>query len=232
MSLPEYQRAGGEHPTYLLRIPTTQVLTQWELLRNLVSATGYWPVIGWDRFKQPPWEEEPVQDIVEAGLRVDVERWFEQQWLEHGRNSVGMSATRKARVADRASSPFTFRLHLGRFTNTVPSLTPIALIPTVNSWEVPAYLTVTANDWDPSPEVHTAIMKYWNERWKAELVSVISGAIEMRVLQPPATFVDSFALAKEQFLYSPDLVTQDLGGDIYALTTMLLNGHVWYFWWD
>ncbi len=64
LSLPEYQRAGKDHPIYFLQIPESQALAHWEVLRNLVQETGYWPVIGWDRFTRPLWQEEPVQAIV------------------------------------------------------------------------------------------------------------------------------------------------------------------------
>lgn len=70
------------------------------------------------------------------------------------------------------------------------------------------------------------------ERWKAEVVSMVPGVVEMRVLQPPTTFEEALGLAKEQFLYAPDLVAQDLGGSINTLARILLNGRVWYFWWD
>ena len=102
----------------------------------------------------------------------------------------------------------------------------------MNCWEVPAYLTAQANDWDPPDAVHVALLKYWHERWKAELVSLTSGVLEMRVLQPPTIFREALELAKEQYLYAPDVVDQWLGGNLNTLAKMLLNGRVWRFWWD
>lgn len=77
--LPEYQRVGEGSLIYLTRFPVDEVLAQWEALRQLVPETGYWPMIGWERFKQPPWEEESVEDILEESERVDVQEWFEQE---------------------------------------------------------------------------------------------------------------------------------------------------------
>ncbi|WP_160146261.1 DUF4253 domain-containing protein [Dictyobacter aurantiacus] len=227
LSLPEYQRGGKEHPICLLRVPVTQILAQWEVLRGLVSETGYWPVIGWDRFKQPLWEEEMVQTILEAGLYIDIQQWLKQEGI-HTR--IDEEGVRKR--ADVPPAPFDFRLPYGRFPYTLPSLVPIALVPTTHFWEVPAYLPVQGNEWDPSNAVQVAMMKYWNERWGAELVAMAPSTVEMRVLQPPTTWEDAFLLAKEQYIYAPDVVDQWLRGNFATLVKTLLNGHVWLFWWD
>jgi uncharacterized protein DUF4253 len=231
-SFPEYQRAGEKRLIYLLQTSATQVLSQWELLRSLVPETGYWPVVGWDRFKKPLWEEKPVQNIVEAGSHLNISQWFKEQWLQQNGASI-LNREEKDILNDvKAPSSFAFRLHYRRFANTCPPLVPITLIPTTDFWEVPAYLPVQANEWDPPDVVHIAAMKYWNDQWKAELVSMVSGSLEMRVLQPPTTLYEALALAKEQYLYAPDLVDQLLGGNINTLARMLLNSYVWYFWWD
>ncbi|GHO82331.1 hypothetical protein [Dictyobacter formicarum] len=135
LSLPEYQRGGKEYPIYLLRVPVTQALALWEVLRDLISETGYWPVIGWDRFKQPPWEEEMVQDILEEGLHIDIQQWLEQEGTHARIDEEGVR-----RRVDAPPAPFDFRLLHGRFPNTLPPLVPIALVPTAHFWEVPAYL--------------------------------------------------------------------------------------------
>jgi len=227
LSLPEHQRGRKEHPTYLLRVPAAQALAQWEVLRSLVSETGYWPVIGWDRFKQPPWEEEMVQDILEEGSHIDI-----QQWLEQEETHMRIDEEDVRRHADAPPAPFDFRLPHGRFTNTLPPLVPIALVPTAHFWEAPAYLPVQGNEWDPSNAVQVAMMKYWNERWGAELVAMAPSTVEMRVLRPPTTWEEAFTLAKEQYIYAPDVVDQWLGGNFATLVKTLRNGRVWLFWWD
>ncbi|GHO82332.1 hypothetical protein KSZ_03380 [Dictyobacter formicarum] len=75
-------------------------------------------------------------------------------------------------------------------------------------------------------------MKYWNERWGAELVAMAPSTVEMRVLRPPTTWEEAFLLAKEQYIYAPDVVDQWLGGNFATLVKTLLNGRVWLFWWD
>ncbi|WP_201374043.1 DUF4253 domain-containing protein [Ktedonobacter robiniae] len=159
---------------------------QWEILRSLVSETGYWPVIGWDCFKQPPWKEDSVEDILEKGLRIDIQQWLEQEGI------FRIDEESMRRHPDAPPAPFDFYLHHRWFANTLPSLVPIALVPTVHFWKAPAYLLVQSNEWDPPNEVHVAMMKYWNERWGAELVAMAPSNVEMRVLRPPITWEEAF----------------------------------------
>jgi hypothetical protein len=74
-------------------------------------------------------------------------------------------------------------------------------------------------------------MKCCNERWGAEIVAMVSGSIEMRVLRPPTTWEEAFELAQEQSSYCPDLVEQMIGS-VNSLAKVLQNGPVWRFWWD
>jgi hypothetical protein len=226
LSLPEYQRAGEAHLLYLLRVPATQALAQWDVLRNLVPETGYWPAIGWDLFQKPSWEEQDVQEIIEEGLRIDV-----QEWLKEEASRTPIDEDKERRHVDDAYDPLVFRLYLNRFPFTPPPFVPITLVPTMRCWEVPAYLPVQANDWDPSLAVSVALLKYWYERWEAEVVGIYTGILEMRVLRPPTVWEDAFELAKEQYLYCPDLVDQQTWS-VNTLAKMLLNSPVWRFWWD
>jgi hypothetical protein len=223
LSLPTYQLGGGDRLIYLLHVPIAEALAQWERLRNLVPETLYWPVLGWDRFKEPTWENDLVQANINEGLQLDVRYWLE---VEEGKTKI--DEQREKRYANKELSPFVFRLHRGWFSSL---LVPITLMPTADFWEIPAYLPVTVNEWDPSPAVHVAIMKYWHERWGAELVAMVAGALEMRVLQPPMEWEETLMLAKEQYAYSPDLVDQQVGS-VNGLAKILLNGHIWQFWWD
>jgi hypothetical protein len=82
---------------------------------------------------------------------------------------------------------------------------------------VPAYLPVQSNEWDPSNAVLVAMMKYWNERWGAELVAMAPSNVEMRVLRPPTTWEEAFMLAKEQYI--------GLWGAVERKTTIRFSVH-------
>ncbi len=55
--------------------------------------------------------------------------------------------------------------------------------------------------------------------------------IEMRVARPPTTREDAMALANEQYAYCEDIVHQGVES-LSNLAATLLNGTVWFFWWD
>jgi len=226
LNIPEYSHEGEKRPIYLLRVAVDQAFSQWEVLRSIIPETGYWPIIGWDRFKTLSINEETVQNIVDTGLRENVQRWFEKEW-----HNLGMSNGEETSDTEERSSSFTFLIHLGQFPFTPAPFVPIALIPTTRCWEIPAYLPITLNKWDPPPAIHVAILKYWYEQWKAELVAAVPGVMELRVLYPPTTWQASLTLAREQYAYCPDIVDQGVRS-INVLTRTLLSNHIWRFWWD
>jgi hypothetical protein len=55
--------------------------------------------------------------------------------------------------------------------------------------------------------------------------------LELRVPRPPATREAAVALAIQQYAYCYDIVDQG-AGSIDALAASLMNGSVWFFWWD
>jgi hypothetical protein len=107
----------------------------------------------------------------------------------------------------------------------------IGLVPTVNSYETPAYLKYGGWNACPGPEQHVALMKYWHEKYGANIISITGDTIECTVDNPPKTKEEAMVLAREQFLYCEDIVTQGCGS-ISALAGTLLNAKYWFFWWD
>jgi hypothetical protein len=107
----------------------------------------------------------------------------------------------------------------------------IGVLPTKKSFETPAY--VSFGNWNkcPSPEDHVGIMRYWNEKYGAEVVSMTSDIIECTIKNPPSTKEEALELAKEQFFYCPDIVVQGTQ-TIFELAEALLNSKYWFFWWD
>ena len=77
----------------------------------------------------------------------------------------------------------------------------------------------------------TAFGKRWHEQYGAEIVSITHDVMEFTVAKPPQTKGAALALAKEQFVFCPDIVHQGVG-DVAALAATLLKSNYWYFWWD
>lgn len=107
----------------------------------------------------------------------------------------------------------------------------IGLVPTGNSYEVPAYLKFGGWNECPAPEEQVGILRYWYEKYGAQIISLTSDVLECTVSNPPKTKVQSMDLAREQYFYCPDIVFQGTG-DISVLAGSLFNSEYWYFWWD
>lgn len=231
-----------DHVVYVLTVPRAQALDRWTTLRALVQVTHHWPVIGWDRFLEPPWERVAPETIIERALDVDVQHWFDEEGIDSALDPV-----REAKYGHAPFPPLAFHIHEQRaFPFTVPaSAAPITLIPVDVSWQVPAYLQLGGMDtWHAVeridriegtiglyPQVHVAVLKYWYEHWGAEVVAATAGDLELRVLRPPTTPAAALALAKEQYMYCGDLVDQNTCS-VAVLAKLLLDSPVWWFWWD
>lgn len=107
----------------------------------------------------------------------------------------------------------------------------IALIPTDSSWKVPAHLRIGGWNACPSAEEHSAIFKYWQEKYDARVVCIADDVIEFQVNRPPQTRAEALQLAKEQYIFCADIVQQGTES-IEALASTLVKAPVWYFWWD
>ena len=107
----------------------------------------------------------------------------------------------------------------------------VALVPVVKSWMIPAFLKTGSWNDCPNPEEHAAIFKYWDEKYGVDVVGITSDVIELEVRNPPTSKKQALQLAEQQFIYCPDIVYQGTQ-TIAALASTLLNGKIWFFWWD
>jgi Domain of unknown function (DUF4253) len=71
----------------------------------------------------------------------------------------------------------------------------------------------------------------WHDLYGAEVVGITSDVVEMHVAKPPLDRESALSLAKAQYLYCNDIVEQGTQ-TLSVLAATLLEGSVWYFWWD
>jgi Domain of unknown function (DUF4253) len=71
----------------------------------------------------------------------------------------------------------------------------------------------------------------WHEQYGAEIIGAFPDLMEMRVARPALTREDALDLAKEQYIYCIDIVSQGTQ-TVQALAAGLLGGTAWFFWWD
>lgn len=75
------------------------------------------------------------------------------------------------------------------------------------------------------------MMKSWQERFGAEVVCMSGDVLELRVLLPPNDQTSALALAREHYVYCPDIVVQGTQ-TLEALAAERLRATTWFFWWD
>ncbi|MBI4514827.1 MAG: DUF4253 domain-containing protein [Deltaproteobacteria bacterium] len=107
----------------------------------------------------------------------------------------------------------------------------LALVPTVHAWEIPLLLGFGGFNDCPEPVEHAAVLRRWQESHGARLFALSGSVLELVVDHPPSTGEAALALAREQFAYCTDIVTQGTQ-TVEQLAAGLWNAPRWFFWWD
>jgi len=107
----------------------------------------------------------------------------------------------------------------------------IVLVPTRNSWEVPAYLRWGGWNACPPPEYHVAILRSWHERFGTQLAGLSGDVLDLQITMPLRSKEEAMTVAKEQYIYCTDIVDQGTN-DISTLAATLIGQNWWSFWWD
>jgi len=171
-------------------------------------------------------------ELCRRGEQLDFEYWLrkteksdEYYRVERGKFSGPHEAQKESHAA------FSYE-HDFKLSKYVPLKNVIILlVPTANSWQVPAYLGFGNVNANPDTPVHIAAMKRWHSSYGAELISLKEDSLEFYVSRPPQDEITSMKLAHEQFIYCPDKVKQGTG-TLGKLAETLCQSHFWSFWWD
>lgn len=238
-------------PYKRVTVDGANALQEWQRLRETEEG---WPVvIGDDEalgriaeqysiedpaiFPQPPGQPATTpptpEQIIAAADTVTIPEALEQFW----RQEYGSDPEDDAMPEEGEWPSSTKYLETG-FTIASDILTGkpygrvhILILPTTKSYEVPAYLRW--GNWNacPRPEVHVAVLRYWHERYGAELVGINGDTINMRVSARPKTREEAMSLAQTQFYYCSDIVYQGTE-TLRPLAAGLMASNWWFFWWD
>lgn len=107
----------------------------------------------------------------------------------------------------------------------------ILRLPTTEAAAVPAFLCWGGWNECPPAEYHVAALRSWRERYGAELIGLSGDVMDLRVERRPPTREAAIDLAREQFLYCEDIVSQG-AGTLAPLAASLMQDPWWFFWWD
>jgi hypothetical protein len=237
---------------HALWVPGNRALAVWRRLRDLVGQTGHWPAILGDEESASmvarAIEERsataergtiaerggiaergaslPAEKLVSRGLGLDPRQWF---WSRPEMDPEAFECEEGEWEGPGARSQFSLSYDLT--TGTSLEKVAVALVPARSGWEVPAFLRMGGWNYCPEPHEHVCILRYWEQFYGAEVVGVSFDTLEMQVALPPIDKESALELARQHFVYCPDTVQQ--GADtLQRLAGLLLDSHVWSFWWD
>ncbi|GAB2174645.1 hypothetical protein DLREEDagr8_02030 [Dongia sp. agr-C8] len=208
------------------------------MMQMLEPATEAWP------------GPRPAQEILSAaaGIRFpeDLRAYNEAQWHKA---MAAIAEAKKKKPTIELTPDTVYRepvAPLGKWPAEAPEMpglsvatdlraplpvVSIALIPTSDWTEIPAYLNWGAWNACPPPEFHVAAFRQWRDCYGVELVGMSFDTLNLRGARPPKSREEALALAQGQYLYCNDLVEQG-AGDLSALAAALMASDWWYFWWD
>lgn len=232
----------------------------WLALRDVHQATGYWPVLRGEVTDAAPdlgFDPTVILSKVPMGSPLDViarqrkaERENMQQWLRQ-RGEIMPDFLQELIDSDEdvlpdegddddGEEPWPDEPVEAQFSPMsvfdVLSQRPLrkcglALVRTSDPSECAAHLGFGGWNECPPPEVQVAVMRDWARRFGAVPAAMTNDVVEMHVARPPQTEADATALAREQYVFCEDIVTQGVQS-VRRLAITLWRSPLWYFWWD
>jgi hypothetical protein len=108
----------------------------------------------------------------------------------------------------------------------------VVLVPVADGWRVHEALDYGWWNEYPRPDEHGAILRYWNQRWGADLFALTGTTAQFSVSRPPATRADAIALAAEWSAYNDGEYDYYGAHGPMELAASLLDAPAWFAWWD
>lgn len=223
-------------PYPLVVVRGEEAEAEWQRLARVGKMEGFSPVIlGSEEEVERVGEnmqfvEGSVEDILARAEKISAESWFSAKQAEFAGDEGEPEENEgdggeEPQGSDRLTVPFDI------LSQQPHNKIYIARVPTVRSWEIPAYLK--AGNWNECPpaEEQTAIFCYWHEQYGAEIACLSGDIVECIVVRPPLEKSAADKLAREQYLFCADIVWQGVGS-MANLSKILIDSKYWYFWWD
>mgnify|MGYP001462351921 CR=1 FL=1 len=240
-------------PVYVGELDGTDAFRLWSDLRALHPRSGWWPVLAGkpehlhnvfvglepgfapaeERTEDGPPDRRPLD-----GRALLAERAGETEWYPRGADDRlpaddAPFAAPVQRLAAHVAAEVDLDLVGGTHISALrQERTVLCLVRARHGYDVPALL-----DWPGACNYgmegieHQAVLRYFHERYGAELVTLEDSVLEVLVTRRPRTPEAVALAALEQYAYCPDIVDQGVGSveDLVASQLLCLS---WYFWWD
>jgi hypothetical protein len=229
------QGSGARVRAWLTAAPVPEPHLVWHRLARAFAVSGLWPLVAsgaWDRPFRGGWLAAPAP-VPEA------ESVLRGCW--RGIRPVLPDGTAPPSRPWPGLAPGTGAPDGG------PVLLPgppnrwsgdLLLVPTTRPADATARLGWTgAGNWFLSGADVAAVLRSWEDRFGAYVVSIGAAAFDLVVTRPPATDEQCLLLADEHYCFCPEIFSpQDLAEPVphrreeYA--ELLRGARRWYFWWD
>lgn len=230
----------------------------WQDMLDAVGQTGCFPVLcNWNqRLPLQAWSEGDPASIIGEAEQLDLEAWRTTQaqaFPEIGSWSETVSEIesdwswsleeQESRRGNRSEAEDPLMAQIMALTrenvatlvaiskNSQPGNSKLLFFPTVCSWHVPALVRFGGRYECPPPAVHAALLKYWQERYGANLQKIEDYSLELKLSVPPSEPGEAIKLAVDQYLYCPDRVLA-VADDLAEFATQILKSTTWTFSWD
>lgn len=218
---------------YQLTTSGEKAFALWQDLRSKVDKTGFWPILidprDADKMSADFEDcEDTAAEIIESALTVNVAKWFSKEINKYSdlpnSGNVGDWAENLVRndrisITEKTSKEWAEKIL-------------VALVPAKSGWETPAYLKIGEWNQCPAPKEHVFVMKYWNELYGAEVVTISYDTVEFIIPKPPTSQEQALNLAKEAYVYCTDSLDGITSDTVEDLAALLLKAKTWFFWWD
>jgi hypothetical protein len=171
--------------------------------------------------------KESIEETIQASAQIDVESFFQSR-VNKDRDYYSFPGGEEPKQKLTAEG---ITCHLEVLSRKPKPWVLIGKIPTPETWKIPAYLYYGGWNECPMPKEHLAIWHRWNDRYGANIVCATHDVIEGYVDAPPDSDSEAYELARQMYIYCPDIVDQGVQ-TIDNLASLLRDEGTWYFWWD
>jgi Domain of unknown function (DUF4253) len=241
---------SDQGPIYDLVVDGAGAHETWRKLREGGPALGCRPVLLGDEAMARELRARALYvtslktvAILNESRTLDPEDWFQDRYLDEVDEAERRAAEDRTYWREQLAYSGPFRgLPQGPWPDvppapTVSALVPtsadmhIALVPTLFDRQIPAFLRYGAYGSCPSAGEHVALLHYWEVRHGIALLGMAGHRVEVEVTKPPRTRDEALELAREHYLYCPDLLLAG-SNTLQELAARLLDAPLWSFWWE
>ncbi len=226
----------GDADGYYLSVPGAEAVARWSALRNIFDETHYWPVVlGGDgelgRHLEALANGHDSGQILTQARGQDGEAWLRGRLDQFHHDHAAQLDDLHEEWPSDVEHEDTFSIPIDPATAQVRATCYLGLVPASASWQVPALLRFGDRNACPPPSVHVSVLARWERMYAAEIVGMTRDTLELTVGNPPSEPGEALDLAYEQLGYCEDVVLQGTL-TVERLAATLLDGRVWFFWWD